>query len=492
MNKKNNLKQRMNKIFIQSKCMLTDEQLEKFYQFYILFEKYNDEWDLSRIKNFDDIIMKHFVDSIYVAKLYDLPASVVDIGTGAGFPGLPIKIMSPETHIILAEPRHKRVKFMNMVIEELNLEKVEVYPHKVTDESAFNVEGIITRAFESINNTFERCINFLPKGGKILFMKGPGVDEDYQNISDKNKDFFKLNDDISYTLPLTTHKRRLVVYEKITENFTRTFKFIAPEKTTFGKPISSSENKKFKEYKKLTTSQGIKKSGLTIITGKKQIIEICYKFPHLTESLIVADGYIESDLNFNHLIDEFDKKNKLLLLKKSLYNELDQLSTNSPILICKIPEIKTWQMDYLDHCTLLIPFQDPANVGSIIRSALAFGVSNIVVLAEAANPFHIKSIRSSGGTVFNANIFKGPSIKKIAEISEKENLSIISLDKDGQQINTFNFPDKFLLLPGIEGPGLPEALKDNSISIPISENVESLNATVATSIVLFSWKSQIN
>ncbi|MGL4369758.1 MAG: 16S rRNA (guanine(527)-N(7))-methyltransferase RsmG, partial [Spirochaetota bacterium] len=98
-----NLRSRMESIFEDSGIALTPEQTDLFWRFYELFDRYNDEYDLSRIKKFDDIIRKHFVDSALVAQMIDLPSPLLDIGTGAGFPGLPLKIMSPDTEIILAE-----------------------------------------------------------------------------------------------------------------------------------------------------------------------------------------------------------------------------------------------------------------------------------------------------------------------------------------------------------------------------------------------------
>ena len=133
-----------------------------------------------------------------------------------------------------------------------------------------------------------------------------------------------------------------------------------------------------------------------------------------------------------------------------------------------------------DGCTLLVPFQDPENVGAVIRSAVAFGVAAIIMLHEAANPYHPKSVRASGAVVFRANLLQGPSIHHLPE-----NLPIVPLSKEGKKISDFKFPAKFALLPGIEGPGLPDRYRKAGVSIPVSPEVESLNAAVATAIALF-------
>jgi 16S rRNA (guanine527-N7)-methyltransferase len=150
----------------------------------------------------------------------------------------------------------------------------------------------------------------------------------------------------------------------------------------------------------------------------------------------------------------------------------------------KIEEIAKWSpSDGLpEGCTLFVPFQDPENVGAVIRSAVAFGAAGIILLAEAANPYHPKSVRASGGSVFKAGLREGPSIRDLPQ-----DLPVVPLSKDGKRISDFKFPAKFGLLPGIEGPGLPERFRHAGVSIPISAEVESLNAVVATAIALFEW-----
>ena len=220
-----------------------------------------------------------------------------------------------------------------------------------------------------------------------------------------------------------------------------------------------------------------------------------------------------------------------ILLKKHLYNELDTFNTNAPLLVIQTPEIPEWDYRLTEGCNLLIPFQDPVNVGAVIRSAAGFGVKKIIMLKEAAHPFHPRSIRASTGAVFRfihphpaplpssqaisatreSDLFspspggrrlrgggtienvlcKGPSINELKTICDQRKLNIIALDMAGTPIESFHFPAKFILLPGLEGQGIPEALKASSISIPISGAIESLNAAIATSIMLFYWHLNI-
>jgi tRNA G18 (ribose-2'-O)-methylase SpoU len=94
-------------------------------------------------------------------------------------------------------------------------------------------------------------------------------------------------------------------------------------------------------------------------------------------------------------------------------------------------------------------------VGAVIRSAAAFGVSRVVVLKEAAHPFHHKSVRAAGSAILRVSLWEGPSIKEL----EKTKAPLVSLSPGGKDIARYKFPSTFGLLPGLEGPGLPESLR---------------------------------
>jgi tRNA G18 (ribose-2'-O)-methylase SpoU len=295
--------------------------------------------------------------------------------------------------------------------------------------------------------------------------------------------------------------------------------------------IVSKDNKYFKELKKLIAIEGIKKSGRVIIAGKKQVKEAANTLASLCDSLIVYDGYVEDDQDLQSILAAFSSQDSIVTFKKQLYNELDSFNTNAPLLVLNIPSLPEWDYSLDQGCSLLIPFQDPVNVGAAIRSAAGFGVRKIIMLKEAAHPFHPRSIRASAGAVFRfihphpaplpsshaisatrerdlfspspagrglrgegtiENVLcRGPSINELKTICDQRKLNIIALDMAGTSIESFHFPAKFILLPGLEGQGIPEALKASSISIPISGAIESLNAAIATSIMLFYWHLNI-
>ena len=470
--------------FDRAEINLSSTELAKFETLYTLLVKYNKDWDLSRLTKEEDIIVKHFIDSVLPAKLVKMPKSLVDIGTGPGFPGIPIKIVSPQTKMILAEPRFRRVDFMNMVIKELELSDIEVYPHLVTDESFFDVEGVITRAFEIAGGTLDRVKSFLPKGGQVILLKGPGATNDISALTNEHLEDYELQKNIEYTLPIVNHERRILIFKKLTDFKRITYKIMMNEKSNFGLAVSSSENKRYKDIKK-SAEKGPKKSGITLIAGKKIIIEAINKnFSNAT--LILPDEYSETDKHFLDVIEKFHNDKKLFIFKKSLFSEIEVAKI--PILAIDTPTIEKWDGTLFEGCSVVIPFQDPANVGSAIRSAAAFGIKNVIMLSEGANPYSQKAIRAASGTVFAVNIFSGPSFDDIADICEEKNIPLVSLDKSGCDIRNFKFPKDFFILAGIEGKGLSQSMREHSISIPIANSVESLNAYAALSIALYQYK----
>lgn len=480
---------RMLELFAESGLSVDERQAALFARFYDLIERYNDELDLSRLRRFDDIIVKHFIDCALVVSLADIPSPVVDIGTGAGFPGIPLKIMKPDLRIILAEPRHKRVDFLRMAIAELGFTDVSVYPHLVGAHSFFEANAVVTRALESASETIERARHFLPLGGRVILMKGPSADDEPGADSIAGMDDFRELERRDYSIPGTPHRRRLLVFEKTSAVRAVTYRILTRAEGMVGTAITSADNAAFKAMKRTASGASVKKTERTIVGGRKLILEAAARLPGLCESLVLFDGLREDDDALNALIASFAGEGKLYILKKSLYNELDVSATGGPLLFIRVPEIGEWDGSAVEGCTLLVPFQDPANEGAVIRTAAAFGVERVVVLREAVNPYHARCVRASGGAVFGVTLLRGPSIGELARFREEKGFELVALDRAGEPIAGFRFPKGFALLAGVEGPGLPHALRAKAVSIPMEGGVESLNAAVAASIALYAWRS---
>jgi tRNA G18 (ribose-2'-O)-methylase SpoU len=168
-----------------------------------------------------------------------------------------------------------------------------------------------------------------------------------------------------------------------------------------------------------------------------------------------------------------------------LLDELDVFGTHASLLLITLPEILPWSPEegFDEGCSLLIPFQDPENVGAVIRSAAAFGVSQVILLAESAHPFHPKALRASGGAVLSVRLRQGPALGELPA-----HLPILALSAEGADLHQTAFPPAFGLLAGMEGPGLPEPWRRRALRIPIRKEVESLNAAAAVSVALYEWR----
>jgi len=253
--------------------------------------------------------------------------------------------------------------------------------------------------------------------------------------------------------------------------------------------ICSRDNKKLKDLKHLTLPEGIKKAGRTIVSGPKLVREAVCRFPDRCRSLIIPEHFMQDCPETAALMETFSGRRSLVVFKKGLFADLDLFQTGGPLLEITCPDINRWDGTLpAQGCTLLIPFQDPVNVGTAVRSAAAFGVRHCVLAREAAVPYHPKSIRSSGGAVFLVTFYRGPSLAREGEALARLAPYIVSLDMSGVPIQRFSFPDAFLLLPGMEGQGLPQAWRSRAVAIPMEAGVESLNGSVAASIFLFYWK----
>jgi 16S rRNA (guanine527-N7)-methyltransferase len=203
--------------FERSRLSLSEKQIQQVWKYHNLLRKRNAEYDLTRIYQFDNMVQKHYVDCVLVAKLleWDLPSPLLDIGTGAGLPGILLKIACPETEIILSEGRHKRITFLHEAVQTLGLKGIEIYEGKIYPSFSRSVSGVITRALESIPKTLDRVMKCLAPGGKAIFMKGPSCDDEVEDALRTFRDQYRPVQDISYTIPHSPHRRRLIVFKRL-------------------------------------------------------------------------------------------------------------------------------------------------------------------------------------------------------------------------------------------------------------------------------------
>ncbi len=183
--------------------------------FYFLLMKHQKQYNLTRLVKLRDIAIKHFIDCLMVPQLAELRFPLLDMGTGPGFPGIPLKIMYPNDRIILNEPVQKKVEFLKIAREELHLQNLDIIARKVDKDFVYPVQGVITRAVEDLCENLDRVAAFLPAGAEVYFMKGPNVDDEIKKAEKTLGDIFQLKKDIAYQIHETPHQRRLVIFKKL-------------------------------------------------------------------------------------------------------------------------------------------------------------------------------------------------------------------------------------------------------------------------------------
>lgn len=465
----------MVRLLHRSNIDLSSAQITQLWDYHNLLRQYNAQLNLTRIHNFTNMVLKLYVDSILPGRFMELPACLLDLGTGPGMPGIPLKIAYPEVKLILAESRGKRVEFLRLVISRLRIKDTTVVGKSITPAFETPVQGVITRAVENISQTLERVSGCLDCGGQAFFMKGPDCDAEVDQAKEKFRTQFRLSRQIDYQIPHTPHARRLIVFERLDQPL-RYRKAAAMKQHGF-RHIESEQNSIFKDVKRLLTGRGIKKQQMALVSGSKQVLEIMRDCPAQCRAWITAkDHSPPPEGTPDHVV--------WYQLADSLFKQIDTIGTDAPILLVAIDAFQQWAPSngLPPGSAVLVPFQDPENVGTIIRSAVAFGIDNIILLSESANPYHPKALRASGGSVLKANLLEGPSLKEIPD-----NLQIFALSSKGKDIASVAFPETFAFLPGLEGQGLPPHLNKGTVAIPIKKTVESLNAATAAAIAFFVW-----
>lgn len=199
---------------------IDDNQSEKFYKYMQLLLDWNEKINLTAITEPNEIIIKHFIDSITIEKYIKSYSKVIDVGTGAGFPGIPLSILRNDINVTLMDSLNKRIKFLDEVILENKLNNVDTI-HGRAEELARNkdfrgkFDVATSRAVASLNVLLEYMIPFLKVGGFCICMKGSNIEEE---INNSQKALKLLNCSIeeikNFDLPGSDYGRNIIIVKK--------------------------------------------------------------------------------------------------------------------------------------------------------------------------------------------------------------------------------------------------------------------------------------
>ena len=204
---------------------LTDEQVKKYLRYFEMLVEWNQKMNLTAITEYHDVMKKHFVDSISLIKVFDTSkeCSVIDVGTGAGFPGLALKIAYPNLKITLLDSLNKRISFLDAVIKELDLTDINTIHARAEDQAKKGMlresfDLCVSRAVANISTLSEYCLPYVKVGGKFISYKSEKLTEELENAGNAITVLGgKISEQVEFYLPDSDIYRNLFVIDKIKE-----------------------------------------------------------------------------------------------------------------------------------------------------------------------------------------------------------------------------------------------------------------------------------
>jgi tRNA G18 (ribose-2'-O)-methylase SpoU len=263
--------------------------------------------------------------------------------------------------------------------------------------------------------------------------------------------------------------------------------------------ISSTANPRVKLLRALATSRGVRRHRRALVCGRRLVEELLARQPGRVESLIYPAGDRglaaavagDRDAGFGTGLPGADRPaREILVLPHALFREIDPFGIEPPLAVVTVEPLEPWDAAReTTGLTLFLPLGDPENVGAALRSAAAFEVARVVLLAEAAYPFHPRAIRAAAGACFDLTLRAGPSLDGLL-VAPPAGIELLVLDRDGEPLDRVAPLDDRGLLVGEEGRGFaPRSTRDlRRVSIPIASSVDSLNGAVAVGIALWELR----
>lgn len=200
---------------------ITQEQAQQFYKYMQLLLEWNEKMNLTAITEPEEVILKHFIDSITIKQYMDKAETVLDIGTGAGFPGIPLKILGENKEFTLLDSLNKRIIFLQTVIDELKLSNIQAIHGRAEEfiKQKNKSEGydiVVSRAVARLNVLLEYMLPFVKIGGKCICMKAFDIEEEL-NAAKKAIEILggQIEKIDTITLPNSDIQRKIIIIKKV-------------------------------------------------------------------------------------------------------------------------------------------------------------------------------------------------------------------------------------------------------------------------------------
>ncbi|GAC12669.1 16S rRNA (guanine(527)-N(7))-methyltransferase RsmG [Aliiglaciecola lipolytica] len=208
---KNDLLSAFDKAVSSLTLEINEQQRQSLIDFVLMIHKWNKAYNLTSVRDPQQMLIKHIVDSIVVAPYLDR-AHYIDVGTGPGLPGIPLSIMHPDKHFVLLDSLGKRVRFMKQASFELGLKNIEPVQSRVEQYSSdIQLDGVLSRAFASIKDMLHWCQHLVDSQGEFLALKGQFPEQEIALLPDG----FEVIESIKLDIPVLEGERHLIKIKKV-------------------------------------------------------------------------------------------------------------------------------------------------------------------------------------------------------------------------------------------------------------------------------------
>ncbi len=194
---------------------LSTKQKEQFETYYALLVEWNNKVNLTAITDYEEVYMKHFFDSIMMGQIVDLThQSLLDVGSGAGFPSIPLKIIYPDIKVTIIDALNKRITFLKTLTQELGLDVRLIHGRAETFDERESYDIVTARAVANLQMLSELCVPFVKKDGSFIVLKGPKFEQELKQ-SEKAFNILGVKEEKRYTYQLLDAEHVLISFKKI-------------------------------------------------------------------------------------------------------------------------------------------------------------------------------------------------------------------------------------------------------------------------------------